>query len=94
MDQRQLTIRTRAGKNGDVEVLVGDRGHGLPADAADRVFDSFFSTKPHGMGMGLAISRSIIEFHRGRLWASPSGECGATFQFTLPTVTGVSVHDA
>ena len=59
-------------------------GVGLPQEKDDRIFDAFFTTKPHGTGMGLSISRRIIESHGGRLWASPNGGAGAVFQFTLP----------
>ena len=63
---------------------MSDLGIGLPADEAERIFDAFFTTKPQGTGMGLSISRRIIESHGGRLWASPNTGRGATFQFTLP----------
>jgi signal transduction histidine kinase len=58
---------------------------GLPPQQAARIFDAFFTTKPDGTGMGLAISRSIIESHGGRLWAASNTERGATFHFTLPS---------
>jgi len=57
---------------------------GLPAERADKVFETFYTTKPQGTGMGLSISRSIVESHGGRLWARGNAERGATFQFTLP----------
>ena len=65
-------------------LCVQDMGIGLKAEEMDRLFEPFYSTKPHGMGMGLAISRSIIEAHGGRLWAEPNPGPGATFSFTLP----------
>jgi signal transduction histidine kinase len=63
---------------------VSDTGVGVPADKIDQIFDTFFTTKPQGTGMGLAISRSIVESHGGRLWATSNSERGSTFQFTLP----------
>jgi len=65
-------------------VAVRDSGPGLDAKSLDRLFDAFYTTKPHGLGMGLAISRSIIEAHGGQLWATARGARGAVFQFTLP----------
>jgi PAS domain S-box-containing protein len=71
----------------DSQVLfsVSDTGVGLPAEEAEQIFSAFFTTKPQGSGMGLAISRSIVESHGGRLWAASNGRQGAIFQFTLPT---------
>jgi signal transduction histidine kinase len=67
-----------------VLISVSDTGVGLPAETADQIFDAFFTTKPRGSGMGLAISRSILESHGGRLWATKNDSRGATFHFTLP----------
>ena len=78
----ELTIKSEVGKNGELLMSVSDSGVGLPTENADQIFKLFFTTKPQGSGMGLAISRSIIEAHGGRLWAND--ERGATFQFTLP----------
>ena len=93
-EQRHLTIQTSARRRGTVEVAVHDRGHGIAADALDRVFDPFFTTKSGGLGMGLAISRSIVEAHGGRLWATSDGESGAVFYFTLPAAEGGERDDA
>ena len=67
-----------------VEIAVSDSGHGIPADKLTHIFDPFFTTKPKGMGMGLPISRTIIEAHSGRIWAENRPEGGASFRFTLP----------
>jgi PAS domain S-box-containing protein len=81
---RELAIRTERHDAGGVLVAVRDSGIGLDPQTRDRLFEAFFTTKPAGMGMGLSISRSIIEGHGGRLWATPNADRGATFQFTLP----------
>jgi signal transduction histidine kinase len=80
----QLTIRSLRGEGGQLLVSVSDMGVGVPAEQADQIFNAFFSTKAQGTGMGLSISRSIIESHGGRLWATSNSERGATFNFTLP----------
>ena len=67
-----------------VEIAVGDTGPGIPTEMLANVFDPFFSTKPNGMGMGLAISRTIVEAHGGQLWAENNNGDGATLRFTLP----------
>jgi C4-dicarboxylate-specific signal transduction histidine kinase len=82
---RELTIGSQRGEDGQVLVSVSDTGMGIPPQHADRIFDAFFTTKTHGTGMGLRISRSIIESHGGRLWAADSPPRGAKFCFTLPT---------
>jgi signal transduction histidine kinase len=68
-----------------LQFSVSDTGVGLPTEKMDQIFSAFFTTKPQGSGMGLAISRSIVESHGGQLWATSNGRRGATFQFTLPT---------
>jgi len=69
----------------DAEICVSDTGHGIPLDEIERIFDPFVSTKPQGIGMGLSISRSIVEAHSGRLWAENNdGGRGASFRFTVP----------
>jgi PAS domain S-box-containing protein len=80
----EMSIMSQRSGSEAVLIVVADSGIGLPGEHADRIFDAFFSTKPKGTGMGLAISRTIIESHRGRLWASTNPTGGATFQFTLP----------
>jgi signal transduction histidine kinase len=87
-----LTVKTGRGEGGEVLISVSDTGVGLPAGRAEEVFNAFFTTKPQGSGMGLAISRCIVESHGGRLWATSHDGRGATFHFTLPTaVVEVSV---
>lgn len=88
---RELTIQSQCGENGQVLISVSDTGAGLPAQQADQIFNAFFTTKAHGTGMGLRISRSIVESHGGRLWAADNSPRGATFQFTLPVAT-VAAH--
>jgi signal transduction histidine kinase len=72
---------------GRVLISVSDTGVGLPSGKADQIVNAFFTTKPEGSGMGLAISRSIIESHGGRVWATANSGSGATFHFTLPTAS-------
>ena len=79
-----LTVKSQISRDGQVLVSISDTGIGLPTGKADQIFSAFFTTKPQGSGMGLAISRSIIESHRGRLWATANDGRGATFHFTLP----------
>ena len=81
---RELQVVTRKDESQGVRVTVRDSGPGLDPDSLGHLFTAFYTTKPQGMGMGLAISRSIIEAHGGRLWAVPNDGPGATFQFTLP----------
>jgi signal transduction histidine kinase len=82
---RQLVVRTEPGEAGGVTLLVQDAGVGLPTHDAERLFDAFYSTKRDGMGIGLSVSRSIIEWHHGRLWAAPNDGPGATFGFAIPS---------
>jgi signal transduction histidine kinase len=82
-----LVVTSRANGH-DVLISVSDSGVGLPQGAADQIFQAFFTTKPQGTGMGLSISRSIIEAHGGRLWAEANANGGATFSFTLPAAAG------
>ena len=80
----ELTTASKRIEHNQLLIMVSDSGIGLPVDEAERIFDAFFTTKSQGTGMGLSISRRIIESHGGRLWASPNAERGAVFQFTLP----------
>jgi signal transduction histidine kinase len=82
--ERKLAVGVDACGAGALRVWVRDSGTGLDPARRDRIFDAFYTTKPNGMGMGLAISRSIVEAHGGRLWATPNDGPGETFQFTLP----------
>jgi PAS domain S-box-containing protein len=83
--RRELTINSRSAESEQVMVSVSDTGVGLPSQQADQIFNAFFSTKAHGTGMGLRISRSIVESHGGRLWAADNSPRGASFHLTLPT---------
>jgi PAS domain S-box-containing protein len=80
----ELTVKSQR-QDGQLLFLVSDTGPGLPVGNVDQIFSAFFTTKPQGSGMGLAISRSIVESHGGRLWATANNGRGATFHFTLPT---------
>jgi len=82
---RELTIQSQRGEDGEVMISVSDTGTGLPQLQADKIFNAFFTTKTQGTGMGLRISRSIVESHGGRLWAADNPLRGAKFCFTLPT---------
>jgi signal transduction histidine kinase len=81
---RVLEFEARESAPDGVLVMVRDCGPGLPPGQRARVFEPFLTTKPDGMGMGLAISRSIVEAHNGKLWAVPNAAGGECFQFTLP----------
>jgi PAS domain S-box-containing protein len=82
---RDLTVKSRRIENEELMVSVSDTGVGLPPQQADQIFNAFFTTKSHGTGMGLRISRSIVESHGGRLWAADNPPRGASFHLTLPT---------
>jgi signal transduction histidine kinase len=81
---RELTINSRSAESEQIMVSVSDSGVGLPSQQAAQIFDAFFTTKAHGTGMGLRISRSIVESYGGRLWAADNSPRGASFCFTLP----------
>jgi C4-dicarboxylate-specific signal transduction histidine kinase len=82
---RELIISSQRAEGEQLMVSVSDTGVGLPPERADQIFNAFFTTKGHGIGMGLSISRSIVESHGGRLWAAGNSPHGASFSFTLPT---------
>jgi C4-dicarboxylate-specific signal transduction histidine kinase len=81
-----LTVKSQLSEDAQIQISVHDTGPGLPVGKVDQIFDAFFTTKPQGSGMGLAISKSIVESQGGRIWANGDGEPGATFHFTLPAV--------
>ena len=82
--KRELAIKSEQAQSGHLLVSISDTGVGLPPQQADQIFNAFFTTKPHGTGMGLRISRSIVESHGGRLWAAGNAPRGASFYFSLP----------
>ena len=88
----ELTVSSQRGEAAQVLISVADAGVGLPPEIAANIFDAFYTTKPQGTGMGLPISRSIVESHGGRLWATPNSGLGAVFLFTLPSE--VTAHQA
>jgi signal transduction histidine kinase len=88
LEPQQLRVATRLDDAGQLEISISDRGTGIPEDRLPRIFDAFYTTKHHGLGMGLSIARSLVEAHGGRLWARNNAEGGATFTLTLPPATG------
>ena len=82
--ERSITIRTALSGEGSVEVSIADTGPGIPVDKLGRIFEQFFTTKDHGMGMGLSIVRQIVEAHGGRIWAENQDGGGAIFRLSLP----------
>jgi signal transduction histidine kinase len=89
--RRKVILHARAAEAGWVEVVVTDAGHGISAEAADRLFDPFFTTKENGMGMGLSVSRTIVQAHGGRITAENSPDGGAVFRVMLPVFTDGTV---
>ena len=89
---RELTVQSQRGEDSQALISVSDTGKGLPPQQADKIFNAFFTTKTHGTGLGLRISRSIVESHGGRLWAADNSPRGARFCFTLPTKA--EAHDS
>jgi signal transduction histidine kinase len=88
--RRELTIKSQRAEHEQLQVSVSDTGIGLPPQQAEQIFNAFFTTKTHGTGMGLRISRSIIESHGGRLWAADNSPRGAIFYFTVPTTAAAA----
>jgi signal transduction histidine kinase len=82
--KRKVTVRAERHGDTEIEVAVEDSGPGIAPERLGRLFEPFFTTKANGMGIGLAISRTIIEAHGGRIWAENNAREGATFRFTLP----------
>ena len=91
---RIVLVRTASEENGQVRLSVRDAGVGLGAEGTERLFEAFYTTKSDGMGIGLSVSRSIIEMHHGRLWANANDGPGATFAFTIPRCSEVFIQDA
>jgi signal transduction histidine kinase len=85
---RILRLSSRVESSDKILVSIEDSGTGFEAGSSDRIFDPLFTTKPNGMGMGLAICKSIVEGHGGRIWALPRSLDGTVFQFTVPTLDG------
>jgi signal transduction histidine kinase len=85
---RELLISTERDEGDRVRLNVQDAGVGLDPQSMDRLFEAFYTTKSNGMGIGLSVSRSIIERHQGRLWAAPNDGPGATFSFSIPCSAG------
>jgi PAS domain S-box-containing protein len=86
--EREVMVRAQSNGAGTIEISVRDHGTGLTSDKLAKIFDPFYTTKRDGLGMGLAISRSIVEAHGGRLWAKNNADRGATFYFTIPAIDG------
>jgi signal transduction histidine kinase len=83
---RELRVKTNRDEGDHVRVSITDAGSGFTPEAADKLFEAFYTTKADGMGIGLSVSRSIIEKHQGRLWAEPNLGPGVTFSFSIPCI--------
>jgi signal transduction histidine kinase len=81
---RQIIIKTDQDENGNARLALKDTGIGIDPAVTNKLFDAFYTTKAAGMGIGLSVSRSIIEHHGGRIWAAPNDGPGATFSFSIP----------
>jgi two-component system sensor kinase FixL len=93
-DRRELSLRTTTGDDGMIVVAVADTGHGMAAEVTAQLFKPFVTTKSQGMGVGLSISRSIIDAHGGRIWAEPNPGGGTVFRFTLRLMNSEELNDA
>ncbi|TXG95441.1 MAG: GHKL domain-containing protein, partial [Rhodocyclaceae bacterium] len=93
VERRQLTLQARQVDDRLLEISVTDQGHGLAEEDVEKIFAPFYTTKAEGMGIGLAICRSIIEFHQGRLWVTPRREGGTVFHFTVPIEESTEDND-
>jgi two-component system sensor kinase FixL len=93
-DERQVVVHAEPDEVRAVTVAVRDCGTGIASEGLDRIFQSFYTTKRDGLGMGLSISRSIVQAHGGRLWAENNAERGATFYFTVPVAGDQSLSAA
>jgi signal transduction histidine kinase len=85
---KTLRVRTERDSRNQICLSIEDNGTGLDAEHLNKLFEAFYTTKAEGMGMGLSVSRTIIERHRGRIWASPNESFGATFSFSIPCDQG------
>jgi signal transduction histidine kinase len=85
-----LTVKSRLAAEGQIQISIHDTGPGLPAGKGERIFEAFFTTKLQGSGMGLSISKSIVEAYGGKIWATVNEGRGATFHFTLPAAPAES----
>jgi two-component system sensor kinase FixL len=94
VERRNLTIVSEPAPDDMVLLRIIDTGPGIPSEVANHLFNPFFTTKPHGMGVGLSICRTIIESHGGKIWSEPNEGAGTVFSFTLPAVTQDAVEDA
>lgn len=94
VNERRLTVHTGRTAEGEVEVVVADAGHGLSNESSERLFEPFFTRKSNGLGLGLSVSRTIVEAHGGRIGITANSTRGVTARFTLPVADGKGPHDS